>query len=114
MSNVVTVISIDSEGNLSWVKSPAMAGLMGSGETTVKRASNIEPVNPVVRAIFKLIRSHVNDNHALSCWTRKWPVCWRVNLGLSNGPTFGSFRNRQDAIEAEVAWLRIHVFRFQG
>lgn len=70
-----------------------------------KRASWIEPVNPLLRIAFKALR-FAPDASKLAGWTRTWPCRWRVNMRPSNGPTFGSYLNRADALEAESKWIR--------
>jgi hypothetical protein len=36
---------------------------------------------------------------------------WTADLGMSSGPVLGPFRTRQEALAAEVAWIRKHVLR---
>lgn len=75
------------------------------GTATRRRASNVEPIHRGLRAIFYIIRSITSDNGWIAAWTRKWPCQWQANLYLSGGPVLGPFRNREDAIWAEIRWL---------
>ena len=67
---------------------------------THQRASHVEPVNPVLRALFHLIRRWVHDTSILADFTRLWPCKWRARI--FDGPTLGPFSRRSDAIEAEI------------
>lgn len=75
-----------------------------------RRASHVEPVNLLLRMIFRLIRWSSRESGGLSEWTRRWLVQWRVNLGPSGGPIVQSFTNRADAILYEVDWLLEHRY----
>ena len=77
------------------------------GKATTRRASFIEPENAMLRWTFHMIRRNVKDCSRLAQWTRRWRCNWRV--AIVNGPTFGRYRNRQAAIDAEVLWLQKHV-----
>lgn len=39
------------------------------------------------------------------------PDAWWADLLPSNGPVLGPFESRQEALDAEVAWLRVHEFK---
>jgi len=67
---------------------------------THQRASHVEPVNPVLRALFHFIRRWVHDTSILADFTRLWPCKWRARI--FDGPTLGPFNRRSDAIGAEV------------
>jgi len=49
------------------------------GKLTIKRASHVEP-----------------DAHGH----------WHADMGPSGGPMLGPFRNRTEALQAEIAWLK--------
>ena len=68
-----------------------------------KRVSRVEPVNPVLRILFKSIRSLVSDESATAEWTRRWPCKWQARI--FNGPTLKTFSKRSDAIKAEIKWM---------
>ena len=80
-------------------KDPAL--LIDGG--TVRRASNIEPCNRMLRIAFYGVRWIGGSVGEM--FTRRWKIEWRVNLQLSGGPTFGRFSDRSRAIEAEELWL---------
>lgn len=69
-----------------------------------KRASWIEPINPLLRIAFKALRC-IGDASWVAVWTRTWPCQWRANLTLSSGPIAGPFNKRADALEFEHTWL---------
>jgi len=95
-------------GQAEYVAHPDLAAVFGGGVRS-RRASHVEPVSPVLRAAFRLIRRSVADTSPLAGWTRRWPCRWRVDLTLSGGPVFGAFSDRQAAIAAEVDWIEQHV-----
>ena len=68
-----------------------------------RRASHVEPVSPVLRAMFHIVRRRCTDDSKLAVWTRKWPCKWRARV--FDGPTMGPFSRRSDAIEAEIEYL---------
>lgn len=41
------------------------------------------------------------------------PGMWWADLQPSNGPVLGPFETRQEALDAEVAWLRVNLFHVQ-
>lgn len=72
---------IDAEGNLRMIYSDALVGVLDEGDAKVTRASTVEPGADGL---------------------------WEVDLSMSGGPVMGGFKLRQDALDAEVAWLRDH------
>lgn len=107
------IIKIDRLGTAHFIDDDQLSDEMQrelGGKVSRRRASNIEPVNPIARAAFYAIRRRVDDSHWLAAWTRSWRVLWRVNLSLSGGPTFGGFERRADALAAEVDWLLCNRF----
>lgn len=73
----------------------------GPGQKT--RASHVEPVSWVLRWLFHAIRSRVADGSGLAEWTRSWSCLWRARI--FDGPTLGPYRDRAEAIAAEIEWL---------
>ena len=63
-------------------------GLLNEGKAEVKRASQVEPGNPVVG---------------------QDPLKWYADMALSGGDVLGPFDSRQEALDAEVAWINQHV-----
>lgn len=103
---VTRSLVIDSSGSISFLDEPQIrASIEQEGSIERRRASHVEPVSKVKRLTFHLLRGLVADDSPVAAWTRSWRGPWRINLGLSGGPTFGSFAGRAEAISAEEAWL---------
>lgn len=101
-------VTIATDGTIRFLVTPDTVCLMTS-ESTVYRASHVEPVNRALRCLFYLIRSHVADTSLLATFTRLWPCLWRVNLSPVNGPILpDTYRNRKHAIASEVQWLTVN------
>ncbi len=83
---------------------------VGVGSTS--RGSHIEPVHRFKRWCFHFGRRRVDDTSRLAGWTRQWRCHWRVNLSPVDGPTFGTYPQREEALQAEVNWLSANVFGF--
>lgn len=96
-------ILIDTNGVIRYLAKPETEGMDFDGPSTTRRASNIEPCSRLLRLAFYAVR-RIGSRRG-EAWTRNWRCDWRVNLSLSGGPTFGRYRNRLDAIEAEEQWL---------
>lgn len=75
------------------------------GVPQTERVSHVEPINSILQWAFHAIRRRVSDESRTAQWTRSWLCQWRVRI-LSDGPTLAPFSNRQDAIAAEVEWLK--------
>lgn len=69
-------------GVAQFIYSDEMAGLLAMGPATVRRVSHVEPA----------------DNGK----------GWFADMGPVLGPKLGPFVLRQDALDAELAWLREH------
>lgn len=74
-------------------------------DSTVRRASHVEPSNTLLRVLFVSLRGIVSDSSCIAEWTRTWKCSWRVNLSPVNGPIFDGFINRLEAIDFEIEWL---------
>lgn len=99
-------IIIEPNGDVRMVENSAVdASLLGIG--VCRRASNVLPRNPVLRAVFRYLRDRFGETGRVAAFTRRWPCLWMAEL--IDGPTFGPFRNRADAIAAEVAYLERNV-----
>ena len=96
-------ITIDADGQIEFVNKPELAAAFATEQVTRQRASHVEPTNALLRALFRLLRAHSHDAGPVAAFTRSWPCRWRVSI--IDGPTFGPFRQRADAIDAEVRWL---------
>jgi len=75
-----------------------------------RRASNITPVNPVLRCVYFVLRWAFGEVGTVSGFTRSWRCRWQVDMRLSGGPVFGYFQDRNEAIRAEQGWLADNGF----
>lgn len=96
-------VVIGRDGTIRFIDKPDLASLKEEGVATTRRASHVEPVNRLARFLFHLIRKRVADESRAAQFTRIWPCTWRARI--FDGPTLGPYRNRQEAIDAEVEWL---------
>lgn len=77
------VLQIRPDGTIRYIYNDALRGLMDQGVSEVKRASDVEPTA---------------DGK------------WTADLTRVGGPVLGPFEKRQDALDAEVAWLENNNF----
>lgn len=76
------------------------------GEGEVRRASHVEPDGFVFRIAFHALRTIFGDKGRMSDFTRSWKTLWRVDTSPVGGPILPKrYRNRQEAIEAEIEFL---------
>lgn len=71
-------ITILPDGTLKFIWTDDLADLLTEGNAEIVRASHVEPVGTE----------------------------WQADMGPSNGPILRGFTRRQDAIDAEVQWLK--------
>jgi hypothetical protein len=118
----VVTLTIEEDGDLTFLATDSADVFLEQGETITRRASHVEPVGLLLRVAFHLLRRFGTKNQ-IAAWTRTWPCEWRVNTKPVGGPvlTYGdieprykhapvgkrivTWRNRQHAIDAEVAFL---------
>lgn len=75
-------IRIDAKtGVITAIYDDALANFIVDNNSSVKRASNVEPV----------------------------PGGWSADLSPVNGPTLGPFTLRADALAAEIEWLKENI-----
>lgn len=74
-------IVVEIDGTICFVHDDELADLLDEGQSTLKRASHIEP-----------------DEHGQ----------WFADLSPVDGETLGPFRLRGDALEAEKQWLHMN------
>jgi len=104
-------LAISSDGHVECIGEDAPDISQFFAVTTRRRASHIEPCSWHLRLVFHLCRSVKLHSDWLAEWTRGWRCSWRVNLSPSGGPTFGRYRDRQQAIEAEHSWLEQNLWK---
>lgn len=79
----MAVLTVTPTGEIRFVWSDQLQPLLNLGRSQIKRASHVEPT-----------------------YTGEWTA----DLSPVNGPVLGPYRLRQDALDAEVAWLRRQGF----
>ena len=99
-------ISITEDGSTRFLVSECTRHLL-TDTSVIQRASNVEPVRYTLRLAFHGLRLIFGDYGRVAEFTRHWNCVWRVNLAPIGGPVLpGRWRNRQDAIDAEIAHLQ--------
>lgn len=73
-------MTVTADGRLEFVWDDSLAAFRALGETTIRRASHVEPVGDQ----------------------------WTADMGPAGGPVLGPFDLRGDALAAERAWLAEH------
>ncbi len=73
-------IIISQNGQLRFIYNDDLLGLTELGETTVQRASHVEPCDGG----------------------------WSADMSPVDGPTLGPFKTRSEALQHEVDWLLLH------
>ncbi len=79
-------LTVKPDGSIGAIHNDALVDLYDEGETTVERASHVEP-------------SYDGGQ-----------VIWTADLSPVNGPKLGPYRLRSDALQAEVDWLERNGF----
>jgi hypothetical protein len=99
-------VTIDTDANVRFlVPTSGESPFIESG-TLVRRASHVEPWQPVLRLAFYALRAVFGESGQVAEFTRKWDCRWRVNLSPVNGPVIPiEFANRDMAIAFEIDWL---------
>lgn len=111
------------------IYNPEFAGLMeGLGKTDVRRASNVEPSHELSDEAIEWLLRHADRSRFIyfaaiprdvapttaDFWAGLRKVLpankWWADLLRSNGPVLGPFENRDQGIEAELAWLKEHNY----
>lgn len=102
-------ITISPDGSVRFIHDDELSQELEEvvGMPVKRRASHVEPVNAVARVIYHAIRKRVSDDSTAAEWTRVWPVVWRARI--FGGPTLGPFKDRAEAIRAEVVWLEENI-----
>lgn len=106
--NTITV-SIDIDGTMRQLLpiqgTPEAMGIPVLVQGVSRRASYVEPYNPVLRFVFHALRI-AGDTSMLARVSRRMPCQWRINLSPIDGPVLtGLYMDRNEAIQAEVDYL---------
>jgi hypothetical protein len=75
------VLEISTEGHMRFIYDDVLTELLDEGDATIERASHVEPEG----------------------------TQWVADMAPMGGPKLGPFTKRQDALDAEVAWLNENV-----
>ena len=75
-------VTVRPDGTLEFIYADKLRPLMELGDTKIRRASHVEPTS---------------DGK------------WEADLSPENGPILGPFETRQEALDAEVDWLKENV-----
>ena len=104
MQIITTTITAD--GNQIFLDTRGSVTFCEVGESTVQRASQVEPDSLPLRLAFRAIRACVRDTSKVAQWTRTWSCWWRIDTRPVGGPVLiGRYRDRNRAIEAEICFL---------
>lgn len=105
MSETITVTIDEQTAEVKFLVSTETLSFAVPG-MSVRRASHVEPANPLLRYAFHSLRETFGESGSIADFTRQWSCIWRVNLAPVNGPILPvTFSNRMEAIAAEVIWL---------
>jgi hypothetical protein len=100
------VITIEQDGNLTFLDTESSQMFKELGPAVTRRASHVLPAKFLARQAFKLIRLVVRDDSAGAARCRTWRGPWLVDTTPTAGVVLaGRWMNRQDAIDAEIAFL---------
>lgn len=104
-------IRFDTNGTATCIATGQL-DLTALGTVSKRRASHVEPASRVLRVVFHATRRVFGEAGRCAAWTRSWCCVWRVDLRPSSGTILtATWRNRADALAAEVAWLETNVIR---
>lgn len=78
-------ILVNEDGSLQAIYSDELAEMLTLGHATVRRVSSVEP------------------------WDVDGALVWEADLEACGGPVLGPFKRREDALKAEVAWLKAEM-----
>jgi hypothetical protein len=107
MNHIVFSID-DSSGQVTFLLNDLSRPFVDES-STIRRASNVEPINAILRIVFYTLRFLFGEYSRMGQFTRVWPCTWRVNLSPVSGPILPIvYRNRQEAINAEIEWLELN------
>lgn len=98
-------VSMDEFGTLTFLVDADTEAFLNAS-SVVRRASHVEPVSPILRAVFHGLRRMFGEKGRMATFTRLWPCLWQINLSPIGGPILdATYRNRQAAIDAEIFYL---------
>lgn len=99
-------VTITPTGEVQFLYDESLAELVPK-DAVIKRASHVLPQNLILRILFHVLRSIWGEYGWMAEFTRSWSCLWYVDLSPVGGPTLPQrFKNRAEAITAEVEWLQ--------
>lgn len=83
-----TIIRIRKDATIEWLNPPPFA--VPVTKQTTQRYSEIIPLDPLPRLLFRLLRFLFGEQGKVSDWTRSWRVIWlcKIKLGRWRGSEF--------------------------
>lgn len=101
-------ILVNEDGSLSYIHDDRLVGAFDGEEQRTRRASHVEPADSV-RVGTEFVP--VGGGHVQAVPIRPAPSGWVADMRPSKGPVLtaadgNGFRTRQEALDAERAWLR--------
>ena len=107
--NEQLTITIDPSGEVHFVVDKPLEELVSALGARKRRASDVEPVNVVLRRAFHALRRWFGETGLVAEFTRRWPVVWQADMAKSGGPILGPFESRAEALASEREWLRVNT-----
>lgn len=103
----IITVTIDENGDQVFLKIDAADCFLECGETVTRRASHVEPMDPLQRLVFSLLRTLFADESAVAAWTRTWRCMWRINTKPVGGPvlTWGDLWTANGTF-ATLPWVK--------
>lgn len=110
-------VFVCSGGKISTLYTDAMP-LKELGQMAIKRASHVDGSADLTPVAVEWLWSHQPDlfqpQSSVALREQLGFDKWWADLLPSGGPVLGPFDTRQAALDAEVAWLREHMFHVEG
>jgi hypothetical protein len=98
-------VTISPDGVVQFLYDKSLAELIPK-QAVIKRASHVEPVSIPLRIAFRALRALAGEYGWVSDFTRRWRCVWQVDMSpVGHGVLPTTFRNRADAIAAEIKYL---------
>jgi len=85
------LVKVKSNGTLEFLGAPPPGLVVVQFK---RRFSEIVPVNPVLRVVFRVLRFLFSEVGRVSDWTRRWSCLWEATILI--GPARGTRRRARD------------------
>ena len=107
----ITVSIDDNSGMTQFMLTPETECLLDD-TSVIKRASHVTPANPVLWALFTLLRVLFTDTGKAADWSLTWKCKWIVDLTPCGGGIVPiAWATRESTIRFEIEWLQDNFFR---